>query len=228
MAGKRHDCRGLRPSPPGRDALELEAREACCGSLRPRCHTSWDGWIWRKLAKSRCHSRDGSCRRHVFFDVRRNRLLSQRPAGDCHHRNSPVSRSTVLRTREPRAGALQTPRRALQRKAVKRRSLTRTTEAGRLPSDHAGRSRNRRGTPNTLGCSACPALFAMLGGTQKVAPASVEEASHSSWLGSARSARLVTEPYGAVLPKRGIRVLNLTKFSESWLPFVFGFVSMLR
>ena len=54
MVGERHGCLGLRPSPPGRDALELDAtlpdaadqERPAAGHMRPRYHTSWDCWGW--------------------------------------------------------------------------------------------------------------------------------------------------------------------------------------
>ena len=92
MVGKRRGCLGLRPSRSrcarvGSNSSRCgRPREACCGSLRPRYHTSWDCWGWngvpslsplretvhsarclggrlrvwiweRKLAKSMCHQK---------------------------------------------------------------------------------------------------------------------------------------------------------------------------
>ena len=67
--------------------------------------------IGRSLSLERSHVEDTR-----FCEVRRDRPQSQRPTGDCHQRNSLLSQSLVLRTREITAGALQTKRRVMGRK----------------------------------------------------------------------------------------------------------------
>ena len=239
MVGKRQGCLGLRPSPPGRAALESEAslpdaadQERLAAGHSGRCTTHFGvvraGMVSLPVAPSGNGELSAVPSRAVASmdlgaqagevevpseglspetghvedtcsDVRRDRLQYQRPTGDCHHRNSLVSRPLVLRRRELVAGALETPRRDREGSSEPW-SPARTTEACRPPSDHAGRSRNRRGTPNTLGCGASLTLSGVLGGTQKVAAAaSVQEACHLSRLGPGEgvlvSSPIRTEPF---------------------------------